>query len=995
MVERLLSPESRNMIEPRSSRFWQSALRSGLIDAEKLQSCWDLIPEAKRTEDAIDRRLARQTVESGYLTLWQAQQLMSGRVAGFQIDKYILLSLIGQGGMGRVYLARDTRLNRRVAIKVLSPERTNNPRAIARFQREARVGAQLQHENLVRIYDEGEANGRCYLVMEYIEGKTIGQMINESGPFSPSTAARLVQQVALGLEHARQKDLIHRDVNPWNILVTPEGVAKLTDLGLAIDLGEDAAVTRDGATVGTFDYISPEQARHSHNVDTRSDIYSLGCTIYHMLAGQVPFPVASLPEKLYSHQATEPEPLGKIVPDVPAGLERVVAKMLMKDPAKRFSTPKDVARALEPFIEPLDTPDVGRTSATGTATVESAALPSNPLFVAPPPTAVETGGKNPLSFLNIDFNKPLDTPPPVAESRPIPAELKSTSGELQHAEAPRPVKESETSPAPRKEPEVSQPAAVTETVTSKAGSRSASNLGPPKAEPAAPVRDPADFVWPTEIGLDTPAKTAGASGASPFLSLNFDSGPKNEASIAAGSSAIPGSKRAATDVDPLSSSGSRSKEKPKPKTSPPADDEQKPDDAHDETPSRPSAKAEFDPERAARLRQTLIYAGSAAVVLILVVGLIVAMQSWRSIDKPVDLASNLRKIQQEDDEPKGPPPKLAIRFSDGYEEVVWKFDEAFSRGGGRAFELVVGDPEPVVVSSKESFLIPDGAMTIRPAPGIKPKLIFKPLSSEPVFRVRPGGKLFLEGLTIEVEYPEKVDKAPPLVEASGESTLRYCSIRTNRSLAGSTVVVAEGRMFEAKNCFIQGFGHAFDLKLYSESKARVEGCVLIGGDSGDPAASWVARARYEPSNRGKNKRELVMHNNSIMAPSALAIEGFSAEDPATIEFKNNAVRVKILAGWNSPAKFDRTSLIWNAADNVYDVAGPGWVAGSTDAPADSDSWLRVQKDADSHAREIPEFVAAAKKAAETLVPADFPAQNQGAVSIGADPAAVGPEAYKK
>ena len=142
--------------------------------------------------------------------------------------------------MGRVYLAKDTRLNRRVALKILSPERMNNPRAIARFQREARVGAQLQHENLVRIYDEGEANGKCYLVMEYIEGKNIGAIIAENGPIPPATAARLARQVALGLEHAQQKGLIHRDVNPYNILVTRDGVAKLTDLGLAIDLTEQA-----------------------------------------------------------------------------------------------------------------------------------------------------------------------------------------------------------------------------------------------------------------------------------------------------------------------------------------------------------------------------------------------------------------------------------------------------------------------------------------------------------------------------------------------------------------------------------------------------------------------------------------------------------------------------------------------------------------------------------------------------------------------------------
>src|SRR3984957_19109836 len=303
------------MLDPQASRFWQSTLLSGLMDVQGLTACWEAIVPAKREiAEHLDRRLARQAVQSRALTLWQAQQLLAGRTSGFKVDRYVLLDLIGQGGMGRVYLARDSRLNRRVAVKILSPERVNNPRAVARFQREARVGAQLQHENLVRIYDEGEANGKCYLVMEYIEGKNIGAIIAENGPIPPATAARLGQQVSLGLEHAQQKGLIHRDVNPYNILVTRDGVAKLTDLGLAIDQTEQAQVTREGATVGTFDYVSPEQARHSHSVDTRSDIYSLGCTLYHMLSGQVPFSSPSLPEKLFGHQAIEAMPLAKLVP---------------------------------------------------------------------------------------------------------------------------------------------------------------------------------------------------------------------------------------------------------------------------------------------------------------------------------------------------------------------------------------------------------------------------------------------------------------------------------------------------------------------------------------------------------------------------------------------------------------------------------------------------------------------------------------------------------
>jgi len=338
------------MLDPQASRFWQATLHSGLMDVEGLTACWKAIPPGKRAEpEHIDRRLARQAVQSKALTLWQAQQLLAGRTSGFKVDRYVLLDLIGQGGMGRVYLARDSRLNRRVALKILSPERINNPRAIARFQREARVGAQLQHENLVRIYDFGESNGRYFLVMEYIEGKTIGTLISEQGPMPSTTAVRLLRQVALGLEHAHRKGLIHRDVNPYNILVTHDGTAKLADLGLAIDLADEDRVTREGATVGTFDYVAPEQARHSHSADIRSDIYSLGCTLYHMISGHVPFPSPSLPEKLFSHQALEPVPLNQLIPGLPEGLDEVVQRMMRKSPDERYATPIQVSQALEPY----------------------------------------------------------------------------------------------------------------------------------------------------------------------------------------------------------------------------------------------------------------------------------------------------------------------------------------------------------------------------------------------------------------------------------------------------------------------------------------------------------------------------------------------------------------------------------------------------------------------------------------------------------------------
>jgi serine/threonine protein kinase len=374
------------MLDPRESQFWQTAVKSGLITAAKLEECWRAIPVEKRTADAIDRRLARQCVNSGLITIWQAQQILTGRPHGLRIDRYILQDLIGQGGMGRVFLAKDTRLSRLVALKILSKERMANERAVRRFRREGKVGAQLQHENLVRVYDEGEVGGMPYLVLEYISGRTVLQMINEQGRLPWSMAAELARQVALGLEHLHQKGLLHRDVNPANIMVDRDGTAKLTDLGLAIDLGDEDEdrVTRDGATVGTFDYISPEQARNPREIDVRSDIYSLGCSLYHMIAGRVPFPAPSLPEKLLAHQTHPPDPLPSLVPGVPEELDAVVRKMMSKSPGDRYPRPGAVVRALAPYSTRSRPFEDAQTPAAGSLRWNDSA-PAPKVAVAAPP----------------------------------------------------------------------------------------------------------------------------------------------------------------------------------------------------------------------------------------------------------------------------------------------------------------------------------------------------------------------------------------------------------------------------------------------------------------------------------------------------------------------------------------------------------------------------------------------------------------------------------
>ena len=369
------------MLDPRSTSFWQAVTKIELVDPQALAACWEAIPPEKRTLEAADRRLARRAVDAGLMTLWQAQQVLAGRQAGLRLDRYMIRELIGIGGMGRVYLAIDTKLRRPVALKILSKERVGSERAIARFRREARLGAQLQHQNLIRVYDEGDHQGVRFLVMEYITGQTIAQMIQKQGGLPWAMAASLTSQVAEGLEHLHLKGLLHRDVNPMNILVDRDGTAKLTDLGLAIDPNDDEEgnVTRDGATVGTFDYISPEQARHSRGVDTRGDIYSLGCSLYHMIAGRVPFPSPSLPEKLLAHQSKYPDPLPTVAPDVPAGLDAVVRRMMAKDPSERFARPRDVVKALKPYCSPSavpdrvnhDTPMIGPVSSSSKPSLES------------------------------------------------------------------------------------------------------------------------------------------------------------------------------------------------------------------------------------------------------------------------------------------------------------------------------------------------------------------------------------------------------------------------------------------------------------------------------------------------------------------------------------------------------------------------------------------------------------------------------------------------
>ena len=336
----------------RTSPFLKDLQASGLVDERTLAE----IAEWPAAAGDDPRTLARELVDKGVLTPFQATHLLAGRAQGFFIGPYTITDRIGAGGMGQVYKAVHRRMERTVALKVLPKARRTDPQAQARFMREVRASAQLQHANIVTAYDVGEEGSVTYLAMEYVEGTGLDQQIKTQGRLDPQQAARIAEQVALALEHARQHGIVHRDIKPANILINRQGTVKVLDMGLARfeqtgpDVDESTALTRDGVVMGTLDYLAPEQAMDSHTVDTRADIYSLGCTLYHMLTGRVPFPARTAAEKLMKHQMSDPEPVGEQAPDMPAGLDAVVAKMMAKRPEDRYPTPADVADALRAVL---------------------------------------------------------------------------------------------------------------------------------------------------------------------------------------------------------------------------------------------------------------------------------------------------------------------------------------------------------------------------------------------------------------------------------------------------------------------------------------------------------------------------------------------------------------------------------------------------------------------------------------------------------------------
>ncbi len=278
--------------------------------------------------------------------------------AGQSLGGYEILEPLGEGGMGRVFKARHGRLNRVVALKVIRTEQLANPNALRRFQREARAAARLAHPNIVQIYDAAEADGTHFLVMEYVAGEDLAELVRTRGPLPVSLAGHYARQVGLALQHAHERGLVHRDIKPANLLLSADGTqVKILDMGVARFLQPDETdlpageLTQTGAVMGTPAYLAPEQARDARRVDIRGDIYSLGCTLYQLLSGQAPFRGESFAELVLAHQLLEPLPLDEVRPDVPPEVQAVLRKLMAKRPEDRYQTPAEVVEALAAFAE--------------------------------------------------------------------------------------------------------------------------------------------------------------------------------------------------------------------------------------------------------------------------------------------------------------------------------------------------------------------------------------------------------------------------------------------------------------------------------------------------------------------------------------------------------------------------------------------------------------------------------------------------------------------
>lgn len=339
--------------------FLTNLRQSGLVTAEQMAKVVGRLPDSNRGPV-----LAKTLIEQGLLTRFQAELLLAGKTSGFFLGQYRILDHLGRGGMGRVFKAEHMTMNRIVAIKVLAAHLTKTPKAQQMFQREVRAAARLVHPNIVTAYDANQVGDRSYLVMEYVDGPNLEQLVKQRGPLPVGVVCDFIRQAANGLQHAHEVGMVHRDIKPANLLVQrPTSSSanaycsvKILDFGLARlqswgpgKPGGESIMAAENTVLGTPDFLSPEQARNMHSVDIRSDLYSLGCTMHYLLTGKTVFPGGTTLEKLVRHSTTEPPPIEALRPDVSPPVAAIYRRLMAKKPDHRFQTPAELAATLAPF----------------------------------------------------------------------------------------------------------------------------------------------------------------------------------------------------------------------------------------------------------------------------------------------------------------------------------------------------------------------------------------------------------------------------------------------------------------------------------------------------------------------------------------------------------------------------------------------------------------------------------------------------------------------
>jgi serine/threonine protein kinase/WD40 repeat protein len=317
--------------------------------------------------------LGKELQERGWMTPFQIEQVINGSVERLSLGQYVILEQLGSGGMGEVFKARHRLMHRIVAIKIIRRESITNQASLQRFYREIRAAAQLTHPNVVLAYDADKVGDTHYMVMEYVPGVDLGQFVKERGLLPVTWACEFIRQAAMGLHHAHERNLVHRDVKPSNLLLTwtegvshpgmygpgsnlatgPQAVVKVLDLGLARlrESTTNSELTHEGQFMGTPDFVAPEQAMAAHDADHRADIYSLGCTLYFFLTGQVPFPGNKVTEKLLKHQLDQPVSVMRVRPETPLAVAEIVEKMMAKQPDDRYPDCAELVMALLPFCQ--------------------------------------------------------------------------------------------------------------------------------------------------------------------------------------------------------------------------------------------------------------------------------------------------------------------------------------------------------------------------------------------------------------------------------------------------------------------------------------------------------------------------------------------------------------------------------------------------------------------------------------------------------------------